>query len=389
MKGHVRKRGKTWAFVVDLDRDPETGKRKQLWRSGFRTRKLAQAKLTSTLADLDVGAYIEPSEITVAAFLVDKWLPARRSQLRDSTFASYASIIATHITPRIGAGRLQHVNPPMLNKLYGDLLATGGHRGRNKDGPLASQTVRNIAMVLHRALADAVRWGILARNPADAADPPAQSRQGHRGSVWTAPEMSLFLGHVREDALFPFYLAAAMTGARRGELLGLTWRRLDLDGARMEIAETVVMVGGQPTVSAPKTAHSRRTVALDAETVRVLRDLRRAQAERRLLLGTAYKDSDLVFCREDGAPLRPDTVAARFKRLARAAGVPVIRWHDLRHSHATLALQAGVHPKVVSDRLGHASVAFTMDVYSASIPAMQADAADTVAALIFGTGAAG
>ncbi len=180
-----------------------------------------------------------------------------------------------------------------------------------------------------------------------------------------------------------------MTGARRGELLGLTWRRLDLDGARMEIAETVVMVGGQPTVSAPKTAHSRRTVALDAETVRVLRDLRRAQAERRLLLGTAYKDSDLVFCREDGAPLRPDTVAARFKRLARAAGVPVIRWHDLRHSHATLALQAGVHPKVVSDRLGHASVAFTMDVYSASIPAMQADAADTVAALIFGTGAAG
>lgn len=201
--------------------------------------------------------------------------------------------------------------------------------------------------------------------------------------------MARFLEHVREDALFPFYLTAATTGARRGELLAMTWRRLDLEGARMEIAETVVMVDGKATASTPKTSRSRRTVALDAETVRVLRDLRRAQAERRLLLGPGYQGGDLVFCHEDGSPLRPDTVGSRFRRLAKAAGVPVIRWHDLRHSHATIALQAGVHPKVVSDRLGHASVAFTMDVYSASIPAMQADAADTVAGLIFSAGAAG
>ncbi len=389
MKGHVRRRGATWAFVVDLDRDPETGKRKQQWRSGFRTRKLAESELAAMLHQLDVGTYVEPSKITVGAFLLGTWLPARRSQLRDSTFQGYASLIATHIIPGIGKRRVQEVSAPMLNALYGELLATGGRKKYNQNGPLAPQTVRNIATVLHRALGDAVRWGILARNPADAADPPAQSRQGHRGAVWTAEEMSRFLGHVREDALFPFYLTAAMTGARRGELLGLTWRRLDLDGARLEIAETIVMVGGLPTISAPKTARSRRTVALDAGTVRVLRELRRTQAERRLLLGPGYRDSDLVFCHEDGAPLRPDTVAPRFKRLARAAGVPVIRWHDLRHTHATLALQAGVHPKVVSDRLGHASVAFTMDVYSASIPAMQAEAADTVAALIFGTATAG
>ncbi len=389
MKGHIRKRGATWAFVVDLDRDAETGKRKQEWRSGFRTRKEAESELAATLHKLDSRTYVKSSKITVGAFLLDEWLPARRAQLRDSTFEGYGSLIRVHVIPRIGGRRLQDVTAPALNKLYGDLLATGGRRGRNQGGPLAPQTVRNIATVLHRALADAVRWGILARNPADAADPPAQARQGHRGSVWTAAEMSRFLEHVREDALYPFYLTAAMTGARRGELLGLTWRRLDLDGARLAIESTVVMVAGQPAVSAPKTARSRRTVALDAGTVLVLRELRRAQAERRLLLGPAYRDSDLVFCREDGEPIRPDTVGPRFKRLARAAGVPAIRFHDLRHSHATLALQAGVHPKVVSDRLGHASVAFTMDVYSASIPAMQADAADTVAALIFGTATAG
>ncbi len=389
MTGHVRRRGTTWAFVVDIGRDPSTGARKQRWRSGFRTRKAAERELAATLHQLDVGTYVESSRITVGAFLLDEWMPARRAQLRDSTFEGYLSLIRVHVIPRIGARRLQDVSPPMLNTLYGDLLATGGRRGRNQGGPLAPQTVRNVATVLHRALADGVRWGRLARNPADAADPPAQSRQGHRGSVWTAEEMSLFLGHVRADALFPFYLTAAMTGARRGELLGLTWRRLDLDGARLAIESTVVMVAGQPTVSAPKTARSRRTVALDAGTVMVLRDLRRAQAERRLLLGPAYRASDLVFCREDGEPIRPDTVGPRFKRLAKAAGVPSIRFHDLRHTHATLALRANVHPKVVSDRLGHASVAFTMDTYSASIPAMQAEAADTVAALIFGTTAAG
>ncbi len=155
MTGHVRRRGTTWAFVVDIGRDPSTGARKQRWRSGFRTRKAAERELAATLHQLDVGTYVESSRITVGAFLLDEWMPARRAQLRDSTFEGYLSLIRVHVIPRIGARRLQDVSPPMLNTLYGDLLATGGRRGRNQGGPLAPQTVRNVANLYGANLVDA------------------------------------------------------------------------------------------------------------------------------------------------------------------------------------------------------------------------------------------
>jgi integrase len=183
--------------------------------------------------------------------------------------------------------------------------------------------------------------------------------------------------------MFALWRTAATTGARRGELLGLRWAALDLDAATMRVEHTVVMVDGKATASTPKTKRSSRTIALDAETARILRALRARQREHRLALGPAYdRDADLVFCHEDGSAIRPDGLGRRFQRLAAAAGVPEIRFHDLRHTHATLALQAGVHPKVVSDRLGHSSVAFTLDVYSAFIPAMQSDAAEAIAGML-------
>lgn len=387
MTGHVRKRGATWAYVLDVGRDPETGKRRQRWRSGFPRRKDAQEALTKALGQLGDGTYAEPTRQTVAEYLLDEWLPARRSQVRDSTAGEYERIIRTHIIPRIGGRRLQAVTPAMLNAMYGDLRATGGRKGRNVGGPLAPQTVRNVATVVHRAFRDACRWHKLVRNPADDADPPrAAGRRGHKGATWTAAELRRFLEHVQGDPLRALYTVAATTGARRGELLAMTWRRVDLEGGKVEISESVAMVRGEATRSRPKTDGSIRTIALDAETVRVLRELRREQAERRLMLGGGYQEGDLVFCHEDGSPLRPDTVTPRFQRLAKAAGVPVIRFHDLRHTWATLALQGDVHPKVVSERLGHASISFTLDTYTGSIPAMQADAADTVAGLIFGAG---
>jgi integrase len=167
---------------------------------------------------------------------------------------------------------------------------------------------------------------------------------------------------------------------RRGELLGLRWRDLDLDAGRLAIVQTIV---GKRQLSQPKSDRGRRSVELDPATVTALREHRKRQLEERMALAPAYRDEfDLVFCREDGEPLWPQSFSRTFERQSKSAGLPPIRLHDLRHTHATLALAAGIHPKVVSERLGHASVAITLDTYSHAIPAMQADAAAKVAALI-------
>ena len=173
-----------------------------------------------------------------------------------------------------------------------------------------------------------------------------------------------------------------MTGVRRGELLGLSWDAVDLDAGRLAITRTLIEGRGAPQFSEPKTKRGRRSVALDAGTVDALREHRERQLDERLAWGPAYEPHDLVFCREDGTPIWPRTFSRFFDHHVRDAGLPKIRLHDLRHTHATLALEAGVHPKVVQERLGHSSIAITLDIYSHAIPAMQEDAAETIAALL-------
>jgi integrase len=376
MRGHVRKRGQKWAFVVDVGRD-ESGKRIQRWHSGFERRKEAEHALSDALAGLRAGTYVEPSKLTLAGFVRDEWLPQVQHKVRPSTYRSYQGLLG-HLLPAIGHVELRNVTPPMLNKRYGELLAGDGERQ-----PLAASTVRLVHTLARQALADAVKWGRLARNPADSADPPsASAAKSKEMATWDRDQLRSFLEFVRQDRLYAAWRMASTTGARRGELLGLRWRDLDLDAARASIVQTLVEGEGEPRISEPKTASGRRSIALDAETVAALRVHRKAQAAEKLALGPAYDDHGLVFCREDGVPLWPRTFSRTFERHVEGAGLPQIRLHDLRHSYATLALQAGIHPKVVSERLGHASVGITLDTYSHAIPAMQEDAASKVAALL-------
>ena len=199
--------------------------------------------------------------------------------------------------------------------------------------------------------------------------------------TWTAAELRRFLEHARSDRLYALLLVYATTGLRRGEALGVRWS--DLNGNRLAIRRTWIGTGVE---SLPKTTKSVRSVALDSATVATLRDWRKRQAEEQLAAGPAYADHGFIFCDELGSPLLPSTASWRFQWLAKEAGLPLIRLHDLRHTHASLALHAGVHVKVVSERLGHASVAITLDTYSHAIPALHEEAADTVAALVFGAG---
>ena len=379
MRGHIRKRGNKWSVVVDVGRDPETGRRKQKWHSGFDTRRDANRALTEILSRLERGTYVEPSKETVAVYL-SSWLDAQRARLRPSTLASYDGNVKAHIIPALGPVPLQRLTAGHLDVLYADLLQNGRTDGRGGLGP---RTVRYVHVILKRALSDAVRKSRLVRNPADQADPPSASASKATAlRTWTAAEVRMFLAHVHDDRLYAAWLMAATTGMRRGELLGLRWRDLDLEAGRAKIVQTLISQASGPAVSQPKTAKGRRSVALDPATVAALKAHRTRQNSERLALGPTYEGRDLVFCREDGSPVWPRSFSRGFDRLAEAAGLPRIRLHDLRHTHATLALEGGVHPLVVSERLGHSKVSITLDTYSHVTPALEEDAAAKVAALV-------
>jgi len=273
--------------------------------------------------------------------------------------------VGAYLVPRIGGLGFQALRPGHLDTLYDDLLANGGRKGK----PLSPKSVTNVHTTLYRAMSDAVRLGKISRNPAELASPPrAESREM---STWGAEQMAAFLSHVREDRLYAAWLTLATTGLRRGELLGLTWKDIDFAKSRLAIRRSLVLVGGIARVLQPKTPKSRRSVPIPAETATALKGHRKARLEERVALGPGYEDGDLVFCREDGTPLHPDTFSERFERHVKAAGLPKIRVHDVRHSFATLALQAGVPAKVVSETLGHSGVSITLDTYSHVLPSMQ------------------
>jgi integrase len=248
---------------------------------------------------------------------------------------------------------------------------------------LSPRTVAYVHTILHRAFKDAVRWGRLARNPADAADPPRGSRAAEI-QAWDAATLRGFLGRSRDDsdAYYPLWVVLSTTGLRRGEALGLRWSDVDLDTGRVRIVQTVIQIRGAVSMGEPKTDRGRRAITLDDGTVAALRTHRREMNEQRLLVGADFTDHDLLFRLPSGDPLHPDAVSATFERQVRRYGLRRLSLHGLRHTWATLALESGVHPRVVQERLGHSTIAITLGIYSHVSPTLDSDAARTVAALM-------
>jgi integrase len=368
MRGHVRKRGNTWTAIYDEGED-ENGKRVQRWKGGFPTRTAASKFLTDQLSKLDDGSYVQPTKVTLRAFVEEEWLLAIAGTVRPLTLTQYRSIMKGRILPRLGHLRLQALTGGHINALYRELEEAG----------LSVASRRVTHAVLSRACRDAVRWGRLVRNPAAAADPPAAAES--RATAWTTKELGRFLEHVADKRLFALWRLAATTGMRRGELLGLTWFALDLEGGTLRIDQQLVPTRGGVTFGPPKSKRSRRTIALDAETVDALKAHREAQLLERSFAGDAYVDQDLVFADELGGTIYPQRLTEAFARERKAAGLLAGTLHILRHTHATLALTNGVPVHVVAARIGDRPET-VLRVYAHLLPQSDVEAAEQVAALL-------
>jgi integrase len=382
MKGHLRERGENaWAIILDIGRDPETGRRRQKWHTFHGTTREAQREMRRLLTALDAGTYIEPGKILVKDFL-ERWLAAyAKAQVSPKTFERYAEIIRCHLIPAIGGLDLAALRPLHLQAYYASAVESGRRprRGEALDDRargLAARTVLHHHRVLREALHQAVKWQMLARNPADAVEPPRPVRTEMR--ALDEAETARLIEASAGGRLYLPILLAATTGLRRGEILAVRWRDIDLEAGTAAVRQSLEQTKAGLSFKEPKTQKGRRVIALPELAIDALRRHKAEQAKIRLMLGPGYEANDLVCCQPDGRPFKPGNITNSFAELVERLKIPHLRFHDLRHGHATLLLRQGVHPKVVSERLGHSTVGITLDVYSHVLPGMQEEAARKV-----------
>jgi integrase len=368
----------SWTYHVDV---PATDgrKRRQVTKGGFPTRKAAKAALAEFLGHAARGEVAVAGRHRTGDYL-DEWLAGMRPTLAASAWTNYRSLLHLYVQPRIGTVRLSAVSASMLTALYADLLAGGGKNGK----PLSPTTVRLVHRILSKALGDAVESHLLAVNPAQHAKVPA--RQRVEMQTWTAEQASIFLRAAAGDRLYAAWLLALSCGLRRGELCGLRWSDVDLERQTLSVVSQRTTDADWQVITKEPKGTSRRIIDLGAAAVAALRAHRKKVLTERLEWGGGYTDSGLVFVREDGMGYHPSRLTDLFQSIARAAGVPVIRLHDARHSCATLALAAGIHPKVVQQLLGHASLSTTMDLYTHRVERLQKDATGRIESVLFGNG---
>ncbi len=372
MRGSIVKRYKnSYTIILELGNDPVTGKRKQQWVSVKGTKKEAEKKLSELLHQLDIGTFIKPNKITLAEFM-ERWLKDYAwPGLAPRTAEGYEHIIRRHLIPGLGKTVLTQLKPEQLQRYYSEKLASG--RCDGKSG-LSPKTVRHHHVTLHDALQSAVKWGLLSRNPADAVDAPRFQRPEMH--TLSEDEMHVFLEAAKATLYYELFYTALYTGMRRSELLALRWLDVDLLLCQVSVTRSLHHLrDGSFVFRQPKTAKDRRMVALPPSASLLLKQHKEQQIAQRMVLGTTLEEDDLVFCQEDGKPLLPDTVTHAWVKLVRRTGLKHIRFHDARHTHASLMLKQGIHPKIVQERWGHASIQITLDTYSHVAPGLQEAAA--------------
>jgi integrase len=376
MKGHIRERSPGhWAIVLDL-RDPGTGTRKRKWHAFKGTKRQAQTECSRLITEMSRGTYLEPAKETVAQFL-DRWLEHTEPNVAPRTLERYQEIARKNLAPLLGHALLMRLRPEQISSAYAKALKTGRRDGT---GGLSPRTVHHLHRILKQALSTAVRWNLIVSNPAEKVDPPKVERSKMR--ALDAAETAVLIAHFRGTRMFIPVLLAVLCGLRRGEIAALRWCSVDLARRQLSVAQSTEQTKSGTRLKETKSGRAR-TVALPSLVVDELRKHRARQGEELLKIGVRTNDEIHIVAQEDGAPLQPNSLTHEFVRLlAKAKVLPKIRFHDLRHTHATHLLTNGVHPKVAQERLGHSSVGITLDLYSHVLPGMQEDAAAKVDAAI-------
>jgi integrase len=371
MKGHIRERSPgCWAIVLDVQ--DATGKRRRKWHSFKGTKREAQKECARLVAGMSDGAYVEPSKTTLSQFF-ERWLKHIKPNVSPRTHERYQQIATKNIAPLLGAKVISMLQPIDISEAYATALESGRRDGT---GGLNPRTVHHMHRVLYSALSQAERWKLIARNPAALLEKRDRPKIERKPVITIdASTTAAAFDAARDRRLFIPLILATLCGLRRGEITALRWNAVKLDlGELAVVASTEQTDAGAIREKEAKSGRAR-TIALPAMAVEELRRWRLAQAEELLKLGVRADDSFHVVTQADGAPLQPRSLTHAMSEFLEKWGVTL---HGMRHSHASHLLAAKIHPKVVQERLGHSSIAITLDVYSHLMPNMQGEAAAAI-----------
>ncbi len=367
MRGCIIERNGSIRLKVSLGKNPQTGKYESYYETFHGGRTEAQKRLRQILTELDKGIFAKPGKTTVADYL-NTWLQDYcKPSLSPRTFQLYSYICRVHIIPAIGKITLTELKPQHLQKLYSEKLSSG----------LSSRTVQICHVTVHKALKNAVRINLLSRNVSDSVDKPKIQRPEMH--PMTETDLGRFLEAAKQGEYYALFYTYLFTGMRRSELLAVRWSDVDLLDMQISVSRTMQYLNGvknHVTFKEPKSKKSRRLIALSPSTVFVLREHLNTQENMRESLNLSHMtENDLVFSHWDGSPMLPDSITHAWIKLVRKCGLEGIRLHDARHTHATIMLKQGVHPKIVQERLGHSTISTTLDTYSHVAPGLQQAAA--------------
>lgn len=396
MKGHVRqakdKTGRTlrgvWDTVIDIGVDPITGKRKQQWKRVRGTKEQAQEYVDARVREITLGIHTVDDKVTFGAFAL-KWLEDHAEHRRTRTYISYEMIVKRHLIPFMGHYRLRALSDEVIRDYYRHALTKGklDRQGKPTGERLSSTTVNGHHRILSMILDEAYRRHLVVRNVAQDVKPPPKGR--HQSKFLSAAQVRKLLAAAKErrSRFLPLYVATVTTGMRAGELYGWRWEDIDLERGVGRILEALEKPGHNPVVDLTK-SNAGRPILLVPTLVETLKEWKAKQEEEKALYGAEYQDYGLVFTVADGSPIHHGNLTRRdFKPLLEAAGLPDIRFHELRHSAASILLEMGVHPKIVAEILGHSTTKLTTDTYSHAVVGLQSVAVEAMEKALFGSNA--